>query len=424
MILQQPFYDILPAYRPVMFETTIVVLTATQQAENALVTIYKGGVAIGPAIPYKSYRNSPSAFPGGTDYYFKIDIQKYVQDLLAPFTDLPSNFTLDILGDDIVNDDYFDTFRIEVDYDILNLTTGLVEPSIIATDVSNDFVIYTASLEPTESMDLSLYYGTLGFQDTVFLTKSARTLNVCDTDFAFLTVIQPDNTSPLSGFRVELYDANGALLDFGLSTTSAPSFSAQWSINSGFTSLSNMTYVDGSPNFANPLIAYYTVSFGVALFISPNWAYARQTEVFTYNLVSCCPNKFIRLHWMNLLGGVDSYTFTDNTDLAITTASERSQKSLGWELGTATPNDVSDIGNFKVKSTAKKSYRLSSKILTNSEATWLNELLTSPKVYAEINGQFISVIVQDTDQSINRTKGKIPYNIIATIANDPIIQRV
>ena len=424
MINQQPYYDILPAYRPVQFEVFITVPTATFEAENALVTIYKGGVDIGPAIPYKSSRNEPSVFPGGTDYYFIIDIQKFVQDLLAPFTDLPSNFSLDTLGDDVVNNDYFDTFRIEVTYDLLNLTTGLLEDSGLVADVSNDFVIYSASLEPTESMDLSLYYGTLGFQDTVFLTKSARTLNVCDTDFAFLTVIQPDNLAPLSGFMVELYDSSGALLDFGLGTSSALPLSGQWSLNTGFTSLSNVTYVDGAPNFANPLIAYYTVSFGVALFITPNWFYARQTETFTYNLISCCPNKFIRLHWMNLLGGVDSYTFDDNTDLGITTASERSQKALGWELGTPTPNDVSDIGNFKVKSTAKKSYRLSSKILSNSEATWLNELLTSPKVYAEIDGQFISVIVQDTDQSINRTKGKIPYSIIATIANDPIIQRV
>ena len=185
MILQQPYYDILPAYRPVQFEVTIVVVTATQQAENALVTIYKNGVAIGPAIPYKSYRNAPSTFPGGTDYYFKIDIQKYVQDLLAPFTSLPSNFSLDTFADDVVNDDYFDTFRIEVDYELLNLTTGLLESSIIATDVSNDFVIYATSLEPTESMDMSLYYGTLGFQDTIFLTKSARSLNVCPTDLGY-----------------------------------------------------------------------------------------------------------------------------------------------------------------------------------------------------------------------------------------------
>jgi len=424
MIIEQPFYDILPAYRPVSFEATIAVPTATFQAENALVTIYKGGVAIGPAIPYKSYRNAPSVFPGGTDYFFIIDIQKFVQDLLAPFTELPSNFTLDTLGTDIVNNDYFDTFRIEVTYDILNLTTGLLEDSGLVADVSDDFVIYTASLEPTESMDLSLYYGTLGLQDTRFLTKSSRTINVCETDFAFLTIIQPDSIVPLTGFRVELYDSSGVLLDFGLSTTSAPSNSAQWSLNTGFTSLSNVAYVDGAPNFANPLISYYTITFGVTLFITPNWLYFRQSEIFTYNLVGCCPNKFIRLHWMNLLGGVDSYTFDDNTDLFITTASERSQKALGWELGTPTPNDVSDIGNFKVKSTAKKSYRLSSKILTNTEATWLNELLTSPKVYAEIDGQFISVIVRDTEQSTKRTTGKIPYNIIATIANDPIIQRV
>jgi len=54
----------------------------------------------------------------------------------------------------------------------------------------------------------------------------------------------------------------------------------------------------------------------------------------------------------------------------------------------------------------------------------LSEMLTSPKVYAEIDGDFIPVIVEPTTQSISRHNGKIRIAITVTFARDLIIQRV
>ena len=69
MILLQPPFAELPAYRPIKF---LLVFNSTLAApfENAVVTIYKDTVAIGPAIRFKSSSNAPGVAPGTQDYFF------------------------------------------------------------------------------------------------------------------------------------------------------------------------------------------------------------------------------------------------------------------------------------------------------------------------------------------------------------------
>jgi hypothetical protein len=230
----------------------------------------------------------------------------------------------------------------------------------------------------------------------------------------------------LNGMQVELFDASGALLYTGTTSTFMPPFSTQFTMNTGFDYLATVAWTYGAPNFSDPLITSYTMTAGY-LFpgVFPAFAYVRQTEVFAYELTGlCCGRRDLRLHWMNLLGGTDSYTFSSEKDLQLTTSSDRAQRALSWEIGSLTPHSVSDVGNFKIKSEGSTAYQLVSKFLTNTEATWLMELLTSPKVYAEINGDFVPVIIEDTGQSIDRQNGKIQYSITATLANDLIIQRI
>ncbi len=421
----QPAFDALPAYRPVKFE---VFATAPDPTviENAVVTILNGGVAIGPPVRYKSSRNEPSIFPLSTDYFFEIDIQKYIQDILAPTAELPSTFPPDNILGSVTNVDMFGLFSISVTYEFISTTTGLLEPLAIPAEVSNQFYVYSNSRKHQEQMDLTDFIGVPLGPDTLMLTKSARVLEVCEDDEAYLSVIQPNIFFPLNGFRIELFDANGVSLDFGLGATNNPPLSNMQTMNVGFDSLSNQTYVDGAPNWANPLIASYTISFGyLFLFPGPTYFYIEQTEVFTYEIVGkCCGLRDLRLHWMNLLGGTDSYTFNSEKALNLSATSSQAEKALGWEIGSATPHDVNDVGKFKFKSEGSTQYIVKSRFLTNDEALWLSELLTSPKVYAQLDGELIPVIVEPTQQVITRHQGKIQYEIEVSLANDLIIQRI
>jgi len=416
MILLQPPFAELPAYRPIKF---LLSFTSTLAApfENAVVTIYKDGVAIGPAIRFKTSGNAPGVGPGTQDYFFEVDIQKYCQDLLAPSSSLPSIFenaaTNPAANLVITNNDFYGLFRIEVEYEFIDSATGLLT-GFPLVDVSNDFSIYTASRTQFEQMDLEDYIGTLLGVDTNFLTKSAREVDICQTDNFMLSFINP----LISGFEVRFFDSAGLLLDFGVGVSGATQI--QRTLNVGLDELAKVTWSLGFPVLPNPLIATYEVSFGYLI----AGIYTRQTEVFTFNLVKCCALRELRLHWLNLLGGSDSYTFSSTKDLIITTTAEEGEKALSWAIGSTTPNNKSDIGSMKLKSEAKKSYELNTKILSNSEASWLSELLVSPKVYAELDNTLIPVIVQPTTQSISRHTGKIRMPITVTLANDLIIQRI
>lgn len=416
MILLQPPFAELPAYRPIKF---LLSFTSTLAApfENAVVTIYKDTIAIGPPIRFKSSGNAPALAPGNQDYFFEVDIQKYCQDLLAPSATLPTIFvnaaTNPASNVAIENKDFYGLFRIEITYEFINPLTGLLT-GFPLTDVSNDFNIYSASRTQFEQMDLEDYIGTLLGVDTKFLTKSATEVDICQTDNFMLSFINP----LISGFEVRFYDSAGILLDFGVATSGAAT--AGRTLNVGLDELAKVTWVAGFPVLPNPLIASYEVSFGYVVAL----IYTRQTEIFTFNLIKCCPLRELRLHWMNLLGGSDSYTFSSTKDLIMATTAEEGEKALTWAIGSTTPNNKSDIGSMKLKSEAKKSYELNTKILSNSEASWLSELLVSPKVYAELDNTLIPVIVQPTTQSISRHTGKIRMPIVVTLANDLIIQRI
>jgi len=276
MILLQPPFAELPAYRPIKF---LLSFTSTPAApfENAVVTIYKDGVAIGPAIRFKSSSNAPGVGPGTQDYFFEVDIQKYCQDLLAPSASLPSIFenaaTNPASNVVIDNNDFHGLFRIEILYEWINPLNGLLEIFPFGPDISNNFDVYTASRTQFDPMDLEDYIGTLLGLDTKFLTKSAREVDICQTDNFMLSFINPN----ISGFEVRFYDSSGLLLDFGVGVSGATT--SQRTLNVGLDELAKVTWSLGFPVLPNPLIASYQVSFGYFVF----GVYTRQTEIFTFN---------------------------------------------------------------------------------------------------------------------------------------------
>ena len=148
-----------------------------------------------------------------------------------------------------------------------------------------------------EQMDLGDYIGAPLFPDTLFLTKSAKTLKICDDENAWLSVIQPNIGFPINGFEVQLFDENGVLLSEGVGATNAPPFSLMQTMNTSVTCLAAQTYFTGAPNFADPLLSYYTISFGFLIVVAgPIYIYIDQTELFTYELADNCCDRSCLLY--------------------------------------------------------------------------------------------------------------------------------
>ena len=423
--IAQPFYNGLSAYRPVKFSATITLTDSAYIAPVAYVTVYKAGVAIVTDKPYYYTSSSPGTTPGDTDYIFYVDVQTYCQDSLAPNKGLTSTFVAK--GDNvIVNNDCFDDYHVRLDYYAINVLTnifGVASP--VSPNISNIYTVIAASLEHQQELNLFQYYGTLGSQDGVFLTKSARTLDVVDEDSSYLTCLTPYNSGALNSFEINLYNAAGGLEETGLMLFLGLTFINELTLNTGYDSLSLLTYDQGAPNFANTNVTYYTVTFGTAFLVGFIYSYGRHTEVFTYNRVTSCASlRDLRLSWSNLLGGVDSYTFNSEKDLVINTSFDTAQGALSWNIGVPISDNKQDVGSFKTNSQAGSKYVLVSKYLTNAEATWLSELYMSTKVYAVINGVFIPVVIDKTESSISRHTGKIRMRVTAVLSNDYIIPRI
>jgi hypothetical protein len=426
-ITTEPYYEILPAYRPVKFLAEVNIDPTVYQPENAVVAIYKNAVLLA-TVRYK-VAYLIAATPPTNDYFFEIDIQKYCQDSLAPDTTaaMPMVFAGSGTGTVQCTDAYAE-YNIEITYEGVDLATGLLVDMGVSSDTSSVFTVFSITRQHNELMDLFYYYGTIGLTNGHCLTKSSRELSVCTDDNTFLTYIFPNSQE--TGLEVKLYDAAGVLLSEGFTDITYPATTndhALFSANVGVNSLKSTSFVSGTPDFLDPDLAYYTVSFGTPfLFPLPTgWLYTRHTEVFTFTIGGeCCGRRALRLHWLNLLGGVDSYTFNSEKDYQIKTNSETGRKSLTWIIGGATPHSPNDFGGFKYNSKASTAFILRSKYLTNTEATFLQDLLVSPKVYVDLEGQFYPVLIQDQDQSIDRQNGRIRYEITAKMANDYIIQRV
>jgi len=420
-ITVQPYYEILPAYRPVKFVAQINVDATAYQTENAVVSIYKGGVLL-TIVRYK-VAYSVAATPPNYDYFFEIDIQKYCQDSLAPDTSaaLPNVFAT--AGSGLIPCiDAYAEYYIEVTYEGIDLTTGLLVDLGISVETSDTFTVVSSTTQHTESPNLYYYFGTIGLNDGHCLTKSSKDLSICVDDNAYLTYIMPNSLT--TGMEVKLYDATGTLLSEGIARKDLIPIHNLISINVGVDSLAATVYISGTPNFADPDLSYYTVTFGTPVLLV-SWTLVQHTDMFTFTLNGgCCGRRSLRLHWINLLGGVDSYTFNSEKEYQIKTNSETGRKSLEYSAGEAEPHNVNDFGGFKYNSKASSAFRLSSKYLTNTEATWLQDMLVSPKVYIDLEGELVPVLIQDTDQAISRQNGRIRYEITAKMANDYIIQRV
>jgi hypothetical protein len=138
--------------------------------------------------------------------------------------------------------------------------------------------------------------------------------------------------------------------------------------------------------------------FEIALNPTP-YTFSAFSELRKYNVVECCNERTVRLHWMNRLGGADAYTFTSKKTILEKSKSENAQKPQSW--GYSVPPSTSfDKGQFKIQTEAVTEYEVESTFYDQSEGAWIAELLTSPEVYMETDYGLVSVVIEDSSIKI------------------------
>jgi hypothetical protein len=123
-----------------------------------------------------------------------------------------------------------------------------------------------------------------------------------------------------------------------------------------------------------------------------------------------------RLHWLNRLGGFDCFNF----DRYYTETSQIERKFYKRPYGNVTSGSwsyaVSDRNNVNMINTSRKQFVIQTNWISETEAEWLEELMTSPVVYLEESATVLKAvnIIDTSYETKYRQKDKV-FNLSLTI---------
>lgn len=124
-------------------------------------------------------------------------------------------------------------------------------------------------------------------------------------------------------------------------------------------------------NWSSSNYSYYTVTYlqnGVTA--SETLKYRLKSECSPYNA-----NEWVRVLWLNRQGGWDYFTFTRDVKKSVNITRSEYNRITDWDYS------VGDRGRTIFATKAEEQYTIQSNWITDNEAKWLEELMTSPEVY-------------------------------------------
>jgi len=222
------------------------------------------------------------------------------------------------------------------------------------------------------------------------------------------------------------YLRNGELLEFYfLTTENGQSFSVELNYkDSSGSSLNTESVALSTSDFTNAfsldwdiLDGYYPLE-GVAtveVYVDMD-AGSGSTETITINIDNSCAEYTARLHFLNQLGGIDAFTFTQvgrynattETQSFLTTQGAFDGATFGWD------GLNSQVNNYQVG--VNRKLKIESGWTTADVQEWLNNnLFTSPYVLLETSNGLLRVANMSTSVTYNRSKTDMLFNTVIEI---------
>lgn len=382
-ILYTPPFAPTSARRPIEWTVGIV---SGFSVERAIGRLYINGSLVTQTPVSKSPDPNLSA---GVFYFFVFDFQQIVADFLLPQpSQLSSVFgtgTTDVPYNALSTDAYCEIYA-EFEYYYRDTTTNtLVNAGVV--DMSNDINVLVSTRQHRQPMDFADYEPFFN-SDNDWLTDAPDQQEICEEDSHYLSYLVNVAAQTI---KITTYDKSGAQIDTGTFTTGVAADYPIRTIGVGMANLRTQVYATGAVDIDDPDMAYYTVQL-VGLFGFP---YLRTLR---FDKVDCCENRRIRIHFLNLYGCADAFTFDSKRKDSTAAKSARAQKPLNWNGGSATPHLIQNKGGFKIQNTAVNTYEVESRFLTKEEAQWLSQILHSPETYIETADGLVPCEIEDTEQ--------------------------
>lgn len=171
--------------------------------------------------------------------------------------------------------------------------------------------------------------------------------------------------------EINIYDINGATISGFSYNVSGTQRYRRADFGVGTMNITNGTAFD----FTDPNVGSYTFTLKSA-------TGSVLSETIKYKIVDeCTPYEKTRVAFLNRLGGFEYFTFTRDNKKTVNIKRNEYSKVLPWDWQYGKPEKRSDRGSTIFAIEADESFTLNSNWITEAEAQWLEEMMTSPEIY-------------------------------------------
>jgi hypothetical protein len=347
--------------------------------EQLLVSIFVAGSNVG------NYRASYSGTTG-TSGIFLLDTSGYVGANLAPGVSSQTSI-FGSLGNfyRVQNTDCFKSMYVSIYSETIN-TSGYLITSTAAITSTTAYALSADTWNYT--YDLSVFQQpTSG--DMQFLTAKRTPRYVGDSDNVFLSYLMRGvNAASFTFYTFAggtlnvIVDLVQNVTDYGMQT-----FAVGLVNILGKTAGGQLIFHSGVFPSSSRTYQYYTVSLGVY-----TGTYARESEELTFLIEQGCTDR-IELHWFGKYGGAESYVFCGQFADQIKTSSQTIDVAQTWNY-TAPRSNSYDKRVLKTDIQSRKQIDVNCSI-PQDDGDYIATLFESPEVYINLNGQYVSVVLDD-----------------------------
>jgi hypothetical protein len=249
-----------------------------------------------------------------------------------------------------------------------------------------------------------------------FLTYEPRTQYIDSNQSAFLYFMTSNLARP-TNVQLTGYNAAGSIITNGvIDITTTEKFNR---IAIGTYDIVNSDPSDWSSGLPSTFlsgVSYYTVSIR-------NVSILTNSETFTFYVNAKC-SKYtpIRLHWLNRLGGFDSFNFIYKSEIDTDVKRSTYQQEPHTFSGTSWDYTKASRGVTTYNVEMTSGIKVNTDFLTDTESEWMEDLFTSPVVYREVDNQLIAVNVDGKNiklqTSLNDKLSQYTFDITGAMVNN------
>ena len=298
-------------------------------------------------------------------------------------------------------------------------------PVVSGTTYQKDCYAYNGSLRYNEFIDYAEADFLLVLNNTKrVLTAQPTTRNIREDESAQITVISDGNSgaNTIASLQIKTYTGTTLTQTATITNSNNPygdDDNKCLRILVGTRDLLLSTLATGSQPLITATITSYTIQV-----LDGNGA--TSSELITFEIDRDCGKyEATRLHFLNRLGGMDSFTFKMKRKLSETIKRD-SFKRLGYMYGATYSNNITERGRVIYDTTTTEQYQVFSDWITEDESEWLRDLYDSPEVYWErSDSEIVAINVQERDYKVKTRVNDRLFNVDLSfeLATDNIRQK-